>query len=108
MTLSKEHIRLLKDISKGKLTRSDKNNLKDIEYLTSIGLVESYSCDKEEEFYLYPVLIELGKAVLYERTNASFRSNIALTLSIISILLSFLVAFTPSADWSKQLLSRLF
>lgn len=108
MDLSYEHICLLKEISKDKVTRSDPTKIKDIDYLISLGLVEAYTCDKEEEFYLFPVLTEKGKAVLYEKTRATRRANIALTLSIISIVLSFLVAFTPFADWSKQLLSMLF
>ncbi|MBQ3182389.1 MAG: hypothetical protein IJB57_01855 [Clostridia bacterium] len=108
MDLSYEHICLLKNISKSNVTRSDPTKNKDIDYLISLELVEAITVDKEEEFYLFPILTEKGKAVLYEKTRATRRANVALVLSIISIVLSFLVAFTPFADWSKQLISMLF
>lgn len=101
MYLSPQHIKLLKKISKTAVIRTDKWNIEDMEYLRSEGLVTACSVDKKDDFYYQPRITEKGKAVLYERGDIKRRANIAIILSVIALVISFLVAFTPFADWSR-------
>ena len=107
MYLDRHHIRLLKKISRTDVVRTDKYDIKDIEYLRSEGLVSVSSVDKPGDFFYQPFITEKGKAVLWERTKTERRANIAIVLSILALILSFLTAFTPFSDWSRSLIERL-
>ena len=107
MHLSGRHMKMLKKISKEDIIRTDKWDIEDIEYLRSEGLVTVCSVDRKDDFFYQPRLTEKGKAVLDERLHSTRRANIALLLSICAIILSFLTAFTPFADWSRSLIEKL-
>lgn len=108
MELSSKHIRLLKKISKTYVTRTNKYNTEDIEYLRSLGLVSVTICDKPNDFYYHPRITEKGKAILYMTKNVAVKANFAIVLSILALAISFLVAFTPFADWSRAFIEGLF
>lgn len=106
MNLSKKHLRLLKAIENKTIVRTNKRKIKDLEYLRSLELITAISVDKEDDFYYQPEITEKGKAVLYERLYANKRANIALALSILSLiisslslLISFFTDFLPTVGW---------
>lgn len=107
MYLSQHHIKLLKQISKEKVIRTDKWKTEDIEYLRGKDLVTVCSVDKEDDFFYQPKITEKGKAVLYERVDVKRRANIAIAISVIALVISFLSAFTPFADWLNGLIKSL-
>lgn len=93
--LSRQHIRLLKRIKKGKVIRSAKPN-KDLDYLYEHGYIEILECDKPGDYFAQPYLTEKGKARLYEEKRKFIEiwlpvaiSNLiafaALIISIISL-----------------------
>lgn len=108
MYLSPQHIKLLKEIRKSNVIRTDKWDIEDIEYLRSEGLVIACAVDKQDDFYYQPRITEKGKAVLFERVDVKRRANIAIFLSVVALIISFLVAFTPFADWSSAFIQELF
>lgn len=105
--LDKNHIRLLQKTKKQQVIRTDKRNLKDIEYLLENELITAVSYDTDQEFFCQPKITEKGKAVLYEWKSSRKRTDIALVLSICAIVLSILTAFTPFSDWSRAWIENL-
>ena len=108
MELSGKHLRLLKKISKNGVTRTNKHNTEDIDYLRSRGLVSVAICDKPNDFYYHARITEKGKAILYMTKNIAVKANVAIVLSVLALIISFLVAFTPFADWSRAFIEGLF
>lgn len=106
--LSKTHIRLLKQIKKNKIVRTDKRKLEDVEYLRENGLVVAVTYDKPGDYYYQPRLTEKGKAILYEWKRTKRKSDITLLISICAFLLSVLTAFTPFEDWSQEIIGKIF
>lgn len=107
--MDKKQAKLLKTIRKKKIfdfTDFTDEAKETIYFLQSKKLVSLLSLPELHGRKLCKIT-EQGKAVLYEHTHTIRRANIALFLSIIAIVISFLVAFTPFADWSKGLLSSL-
>lgn len=102
MYLSKQHINLLKQTRKTAVIRTDKFGVDDLEYLRSEGLIIACSVDKKDDFFYQAKITEKGKAVLYERIDVKRRANIAIVLSVVALIVSLLVAFTPFADWSRS------
>ena len=108
MNLLKSHLNILKKASHRNLWLKQSKYQDAVNYLLKDKLID-FRIEKVHGDTFYVVrTTEHGKAVLYEKTRSSRRATVALALSIISIVLSFLVAFTPFADWSRQLISRLF
>lgn len=107
MYISAKQLRLLADIAKNPTVRTDKDNVEDIEYLRDHALVTCTQCDKSDDFFYQARITEKGKAFLYETKHNLRRTNIALALSIIAILISLLTAFTPFSDWSKDFISSI-
>lgn len=107
MELSPKHIKLLQKTKKKTVIRTDKYDIKDLEYLRSLDLITAISCDKKDDYFYQAFITEKGKAVLSERLHSNRRANIALVLSILALLVSFLVAFTPFAEWSQDWISTL-
>ena len=108
MDLLKNHLTLLCKASHAPVRLRQDKYQDTVNYLLKNKLI-NFTIEKGNRYTYYIVeTTELGKAVLYEKTRSSRRAAVALALSIISIVLSFLVAFTPFADWSKQLISLLF
>ena len=66
MHLSREQIKLLKQISRKIIVRTNKRNLSDVEYLRSLELITAMVADKEDDYYYQPKITEKGKAVLSE------------------------------------------
>ena len=66
MQLEPTQLKLLKEIRRENVVRTDKWEIKDIEYLRSEGLVTVCSVDKKDDFFYQPRITEKGKAVLYE------------------------------------------
>ena len=97
MYLSREQLKLLKTISKSTVIRTDKNDIKDIEYLRIEKLVEVTMVNKKDDFFYQAHITEHGKAFLdnVSRHNVEhwvpvIISNLialaALILSIIALL----------------------
>ena len=108
MHLSSSHVKLLKKIKRKNVIRTNKRDIEDIEYLRSNELVVICSVDKKDDFYCQPIITEKGKAVLEEKLDIKRRANIAMILSLLALIISFLVAFTPFSDWFKELILLLF
>lgn len=107
MYISKSQLKLLRRIAKRSVVRTDALTIEDIEYLRSHDLVISAQCDKPGDYFYQPRITERGKAFLCEKRNANRRSNIALAISVIALLLSLLTAFTPFPDWCRDWISSL-
>lgn len=107
MYLDRKHIVLLKKIAKNKIIRTDRHKVADIEYLRAEGLVIVTCMDQKDDFYYHPQITEKGKGVIYEWTRTTGRADIAIFMSAVALIISFLVAFTPFADWSKELVAYL-
>lgn len=103
MQLSRKHIKLLKDISKSKVVRTDRNDIKDIEYLLINELVTVTKCDKPNDFFYQPHISEKGKAVLDVIKLSDRRSNIAISISVFALIVSVV-----SSNWQGSLLSLIF
>lgn len=97
MYLSRKQLKLLKTISKSAVIRTDKNDIKDIEYLRLEKLVEVSMVDKKDDFFYQAYITEHGKAYLDNVTQHNIEhwvpvviSNLialaALILSIIALL----------------------
>lgn len=97
MYLSRKQLKLLKTISKSTVIRTDKNDIKDIEYLRLEKLVEVSMVDKKDDFFYQAHITEQGKAYLDNVTQHNIEhwvpviiSNLialaALILSIIALL----------------------
>ena len=66
MHLSPDHLKLLKQIRKGTVVRTDKNDLEDVEYLRAEGLTIACCVDKPNDFFYQPRITEKGKDVLHQ------------------------------------------
>ena len=93
MYISKNQLALLQRIAKKYLVRTDPATMDDIEYLRANGLVIVTKCEKPGDYYYHPTITEKGKVFLYEKKSANSRANIALFLSVISLLISILSTF---------------
>lgn len=99
MYLSRKQLKLLKTISKSTVIRTDKHDIKDIEYLRKNDLVEVSMVDKKDDFFYQAHISEQGKAYLDELAKHNLEhwlpviiSNLialaALILSIIALIQS--------------------
>ena len=108
MDISLKQLKLLKRIKRKKpVIRTDKNNIEDIEYLRSGGLVQVTEYDDPEDYYYQPRITEKGKAFLYTTVHTNCKANAALILSVIAIVLSVLTAFTPFPEMAKTFIESL-
>lgn len=108
MYIDPKQLRLLASIAKKAEVRTNKHNIEDIKYFRDNGLVICTECDHPGDYFLQAQISEKGKAFLYETKHNRRRTNIALCLSIIAILISLLTAFTPFSDWSRNFISSMF
>lgn len=108
MYIDPKQLNLLNKVAKGPEIRLDRFQSEDIFYLQENGLVVCNQYDCPGEYFLQARITEKGKAFLYETKHSRRRTNIALILSIVAIVISLLTAFTPFADLSKSFISSLF
>lgn len=94
--LSKNHIRLLKKISKNKVIRTDKNN-KDLDYLLEKEYIKITVADKPGDYFAQPYLTEKGEARLYKERKGLTEfwvpliiSNVIATAALITSIISLL------------------
>lgn len=108
MELDRMHTKVLKQSSRRETVYDYKKYDEIIDYLISNKLID-FEITKTDKGTCYRVKTnQKGKAVLYERTTANRRANIAIVISVIAIVISFLTAFTPFSDWSRAFIETLF
>lgn len=101
MNFNNKHLSILRKASR-KTIVLDKTRYGDaVNHLINNHVIDITVSERDGEFYYHVTTTEKGKAVLYERSDAIRRANIAIFLSVIALVISFLVAFTPFADWSR-------
>ena len=101
--LSSNHIRLLKNIAKGKEIREKKPN-KDLDYLFNEGCIEITFCDKPDDYFILPYLTEKGKARLFEERKHNTEKWFPIIISLIALVKSFLPELTCLMQSIAQLL----
>lgn len=107
MELNSAQLRLLQRASRKTIRCERKKQIKIVEYLITNKLID-FSIKKTDKGCAYLVTTnEHGKAVLYEKSTVERRANVAIVLSVIAIVISFLTAFTPFSDWSKEWIESL-
>ena len=92
MHLEDKHLKLLKQIKKEYVVRTNKHEIEDVEYLRSLGLITASSVDKKDDFYYHPRITEKGKAILYERFVRRFEQWVPVIVSNLISIAALIVA----------------
>ena len=90
MPLNRHQLKLLKETKTKPVIRTDKWNIKDVEYLRSEGLVEGCCVDKPDDFFYQVWITEKGKAVLHEHFIQRVEKLAAFIVSIVALIVSII------------------
>ena len=77
------------------------------ELLKSVTIIPSGKEGYERGLIGY-TLTPAGEDAVYKYRKIKIEARTALIISVISLLLSLLIAFTPFADWSREFFESLF
>ena len=94
MYLSREQLKLLKTISKSTVIRTDKNDIKDIEYLRIEKLVEVTMVNKKDDFFYQAHITEHGKDFLDNVSRHNVEHWVPVIISNLIALAALILSIT--------------
>ena len=104
MELNRNHLAMLKKSCRKTARFNRDTHGPAVDYLSSQKLITFTISNVRGKIIYHVSATEQGKAALYEKVSVIHRANLALLLSLIAILISFLAEFTPVFDYLKELI----